>query len=283
MPITIINADASQVYSDLQILSARPLISEMGGAPHRLFGHIDGGIACSAAEWAAQAKTAIKIARAQWRIPVLVGGTGLYLRTLLNGIAPVPEIDPAVRMAVRALSLEDARTALIREDPIAAARLAPQDTARISRALEVVRATGRPLSDWQSTLVGGIAEHVKLTAIRLLPPREALYNQCNQRFEMMMGEAGLAEVETIMARALDPALPVMRAIGVPEIGAFLRGEMSREDCLTAGQMATRRYAKRQYTWFNNQPPPDWHRIETQLNIDNVNDLAIKLREMILTS
>jgi tRNA dimethylallyltransferase len=283
LPITIINADASQVYSDLQIISARPTLKEMEGAPHRLFGHIDGATACSAADWAEQARRAIAIARAQWRIPVLVGGTGLYIRTLLDGIAPVPEIDAQTRITVRGLPLEDAHAALIQEDPDAAARLSPNDGARIARALEVVRSTGKPLHFWQSENVGGIAHQVHLVPMILLPDRDWLYGRCNRRFEAMMAEDGLAEVQALLARGLDPDLPVMRAIGVPEIAAFLRGKADRDQTIEAGQIATRHYAKRQYTWFKNQPPPAWARHTAQLNAENINHLAIKLRQMTLTS
>ncbi len=282
LPITIINADASQVYSDLQIISARPTMAEMEGAPHRLFGHIDGATACSAADWAGQARGAIDVARAQWRLPVLVGGTGLYIRTLLNGIAPVPDIDAQVRLEVRAMLIDQARAALMEEDPGAAARLSPKDSARISRALEVVRSTGKPLADWQRETVGGIGHAVQLFPMVLLPDRDWLYARCNMRFEAMMEEAGLAEVQALLARGLDPALPVMRAIGVPEIAAYLQGAADREQTILAGQIATRHYAKRQYTWFKNQLPPTWPRHTAQLNADNVNDLAIKLRQMALT-
>ena len=150
----VINADASQVYADLRILSARPDEAEMARAPHRLFGYRDAANACSAADWAEDAKAEIDAAHAAGQLPILVGGTGLYLRTLLYGIAPVPDIDPEIRSRVRSLPTHRAYFALTREDPEAAKRLAPQDTTRIARALEVIRSTGRTLSDWQQRLEG---------------------------------------------------------------------------------------------------------------------------------
>lgn len=256
---TVINADASQVYADLAILSARPSPEEMAAAPHRLFGHIDGAEACSAARWAADARAEIARAHGEGRLPVLVGGTGLYLRTLIDGIAPIPDIDPAVRAQVRALPVGDAYAALAREDPAAAARLNAGDSTRVARALEVVRATGRPIAAWHAERVGGIGETIDLRPLILLPPRDWLVERCDRRFLAMLDEGAIAEVEALRARTLSPALPVMRAIGVPEIGAFLDGAIDRAEMIERGQRATRRYAKRQYTWFAHQPPPHWRR------------------------
>lgn len=255
----VINADSAQVYRDLRILSARPSEAEEARAPHRLYGYRDGADPCSAADWAADAKAAIGEAHRAGQLPILVGGTGLYLRTLLEGIAPVPDIDPEIRRAVRILPVADAFRALEREDPRAAKRLRPSDTARVARALEVVRSTGRPLLDWQKEKAGGISEQVQVLPLILLPPREWLYERCNRRFEMMFGPAGFAEIEALLARRLNPLLPVMRAIGVFELAAFLQGELGREEAIAAGQTATRHYAKRQYTWFSRQPPAAWPR------------------------
>ena len=279
---TVINADASQVYRDLRIVSARPSAEEEARAPHRLFGHIDGAVACSAADWAEQAKGEIATAHAQGRLPILVGGTGMYLRTLIDGIAPVPEIDPAVRRDVRALPIAEARARLIVHDPEAANRLDPNDTTRIARALEVVLSTGRPLKSWQTEKVGGIGAQVRLAATILLPPRDWLYERCDRRFEVMMEDGGLAEVEALLARDLDPALPVMRAIGVPEMAALIRGEISCDAATELGQIATRQYAKRQFTWFRNQPPSDWARIDEEFDNARIEELAIKLRIAALT-
>ncbi|AHE52853.1 hypothetical protein NX02_05580 [Sphingomonas sanxanigenens DSM 19645 = NX02] len=282
LPATIVNADSAQVYRDLRILSARPSIAEEARAPHALFGYIDGAEACSAARWAADARRAIVDSAAAGRLPILVGGTGLYLRTLLNGIAPIPDIDPAVRAAVRALPVAEAHEALSREDPAAAARLAPADTTRVARALEVIRSTGRTIAAWQADLSGGIGDRIRLAPLLLLPPRDWLQKRCDDRFVTMLETGGIGEAEALAARALDPALPVMRAIGVPEILAWRTGEIDRETMMVRAQTATRQYAKRQYTWFSRQPPEDWPRITAQLNDDDIDDLAIKLANQSLT-
>ncbi len=259
----IINADSAQVYADLAVLSARPTAQDMHGIEHRLFGIWDGAEACSAADWAAAARTGIALAHETGKLPILVGGTGLYIRTLIDGIAPIPAIDPAVREIVRALPQAEARAALEREDSAAAARLAPADTARTARALEVVRSTGRTLADWQSERSGGIGEAVALHPTILLPARASLNARCDARFAAMIERGAVEEVRTLLARGLDPALPVMRAIGVREIAAWLAGETSRDAAIAAGQLATRQYAKRQYTWLRHQPPPTWPRIDPE--------------------
>lgn len=258
----VINADSAQVYQDLQVLSARPDEAEMRGVDHRLFGTWDGAQPCSAGNWADAAKREIAALHAQGAVPILVGGTGLYMRTLLDGIAPIPDIDPTIRAEVRALPQSEARIALLAEDPFAAAKLAPADNSRTTRALEVVRSTGKPLDHWQKHLVGGIGDAVTLHPLILSPEREVLFDRCDGRFERMLDAGAEQEVEALMARNLDQALPVMRAIGVREIAAWLRGECTKDAMMEAGQLATRQYAKRQYTWFRNQPPADWPRIES---------------------
>lgn len=266
----VVNADSAQVYADLRVLSARPSEDEMQGVPHRLFGEWDGAQACSAADWAARAKEEIAAAHASGAVPILAGGTGLYMRTLLDGIAPIPPIDPAVREAVRALPQAEARSALEMEDPSAATRLAPADAARTARALEVVRSTGHTLDHWQLQKEGGIGSSVKLYPLILLPDRDWLYARCDKRYAVMLEQGAVAEVEALLARQLDPALPVMRAIGVPDISAMLKGELDHAQCIAAGQQATRNYAKRQYTWFRHQPPDGWKRIgATDFNLKDV--------------
>ncbi|MFK4871114.1 tRNA (adenosine(37)-N6)-dimethylallyltransferase MiaA [Novosphingobium sp. ZW T3_23] len=257
----IVNADSSQVYADLTVLSARPTAEEMGGIDHRLFGAWDGAQTCSAAEWARAARETISAIHAEGAVPVLVGGTGLYIRTLLDGIAPVPEIAPEVREAVRALPVAQAYAALQAEDPARAARLAPADSTRIARALEVVRSTGQSIGHWQALTSGGIGADVTVRAAILLPERQGLYRRCDLRFQRMMERGALSEVENLLARGLDPDLPVMRAIGVPELAGVLRGETPLEDAIARGSQATRNYAKRQFTWLRHQPPQDWARIE----------------------
>ncbi len=271
----VINADASQVYADLQILSARPSGKDMEAAPHRLFGHIDGAQACTAARWAAETRAEIDQAHEQGRFPILVGGTGLYIRTLLDGIAPVPDIDSAIRAVVRAMPVTEAHAALATEDPAAAARLAPADSTRIARALEVVRSTGRTLSAWQAKKSGGIGDRIALSPLILLPPRDWLIARCDRRFGEMIANGAVEEVETLLARKLDPDLPVMRAIGVPEIRAWLTGEIDRATMIERDRIATRQYAKRQYTWFSRQPPAEWPR-ETRHIDEAVTDDIIRI-------
>ncbi len=282
LPATIINADASQVYADLRILSARPSPEDEAQVPHKLFGHIDGAQTCSAADWAHEAKVAITKAVSAERLPILVGGTGLYLRTLIDGIAPVPEIDHNIRAEVRRLDVISAHDALLREDAEAAARLAPSDRTRIARALEVIRSTGQRLKDWQAHSVGGIADQIHLVPLILLPPRDWLYTRCDARFAMMLERGGMHEVEALLARNLDPALPVMRAIGVREVSAILANPGTPAEQTNLAQIATRQYAKRQFTWFRNQFPSAWLRAECEINNDMVNELAIKLRYIALT-
>lgn len=255
----IVNADSAQIYRDLPILSASPSPSELNRAEHRLYAVRDGALPCSAAEWADLARREIGAIHAAGKVPVLVGGTGLYLRSLTQGIAPVPPIDPAIRQRIREANTEQNYAKLERLDPAAAARLKPGDTARIARALEVIESTGRTIGEWQQQREGGIGEQVDLRALILLPPRNWLYARCDERFERMIELGAADEVAALIARGLNPILPVMRAIGVREITAYQRGEASLAQTIAAGQQATRRYAKRQYTWFANQPPPDWPR------------------------
>lgn len=255
----VINADSAQVYADLAVLSARPSPGEMQGIEHRLFGAWDGAVACSAADWADAARREIAALHAEGAVPILVGGTGLYIRTLLDGIAPVPPIAPAIRAEVRQLSTADAYAALLQEDPDRASVLNPADSTRIARALEVVRSTGQTLAQWQVERTGGIGETVASHPLVLLPPRDWLYERCDRRFALMLEQGAIAEVEALLARHLDPALPVMRAIGVRDIEGWLRGEWDREEAIARGAQATRNYAKRQYTWFRGQSPENWPR------------------------
>lgn len=267
----VINADSAQVYRDLRILTARPSPQDEARAPHLLYGMRDGALPYSAAQWATDAAAAVAAAHEAGRLPILVGGTGLYLRTLLEGIAPVPEIDPGVRAAVRDLPVAAAFAALQEEDPPAAARLRASDTTRVARALEVVRSTGRPLAEWHQQRAGAIAASVTLRPLVLLPDRAWLYERCDRRFAQMMEGGGVEEAAALLTRALSPALPVMRAIGIPEIAAFLAGAITREEALADAQAATRRYAKRQYTWLRHQPPADWPRFAAPLDCGRFDD------------
>jgi tRNA dimethylallyltransferase len=271
----VINADSAQVYRDLPILAAAPSEEERARAEHLLYGVLDGAKPCSAADWAAMAKAEIVRLHGEGRLPILVGGTGLYIRTLLDGIAPIPQIDPDIRAKVRANGVAENLAELMPLDPVSATSLNPGDTTRIARALEVVKSTGKTLGEWQRQREGGIAREIELRPIMLIPPRPWLYERCDRRFAHMVEEGALAEVEALLARKLDPDLPVMRAIGVPELGAHLGRELTLEQAIAAGQQATRRYAKRQYTWFAHQPPQEWPRLHDALEGEAV-DRALAL-------
>ena len=261
----VVNADSAQLYRDLHVVSARPSATDEARVEHRLYGVIDGAECCSAAHWASLATKEVARAHRLGKLPILVGGTGMYLRTLIDGIAPILPIDPAIRAEVRAAPVAENALALATLDPQAAARLNPSDTTRIARALEVIRSTGRTIGEWQADKVGGIGGEVTLQPLLLLPPRDWLYARCGERFSAMLDGGAIAEIERLIERRLDPALPVMRAIGVAEIGNFLDGVTDRAETLAAGAQATRRYAKRQYTWFANQSPVDWPRFDRSLD------------------
>ena len=272
----MINADSAQVYAGMRVVSAGPSDEDRAAAPHKLYATRDPALPCSAADWAAMAKEAISEARDAGLLPILVGGTGLYVRTLLEGIAPVPDIDPEIRAAIRASDVADNYAALKQADPERAAKLDAGDTLRVARALEVVRSTGKPMAHWQARKEGGIEGEVALSPLVLLPPREWLEARFEQRFKEMMDEGAVEEVAALLERDLDPDLPAMRAIGVREVAAFVRGEMTREEAIAAGTLATRQYAKRQYTWFRRQPPDDWPRFERALDDMQAMDEAVSI-------
>ncbi len=259
-PSVIVNADAMQVYADLRVLTARPSAAEEAAVPHRLFGHIDGATACSAADWAAQAKAVLQEAWAANLHPILVGGTGLYIRTLLDGIAPVPAIDLDVRAAVRALPVAEAHAALAREDDVMASRLRPSDATRVARALEVLRSTGKSLAQWQQQLEGGIGDKIALNPLVLDPPRADVVARSDSRVTVMLASGAVEEVAVLRARNLDPALPVMRAIGVPPLLAFHAGDLTRDQAAEQIRTDTKAYIKRQQTWMRGQFPATWPRV-----------------------
>jgi tRNA dimethylallyltransferase len=266
-------ADSAQVYSDLPVLSAQPTSKEQAGVPHRLFGYLDGAVACSAAKWAADARLAIAKAHETDALPVLVGGTGLYLRTLFDGIAPVPEVDPALRAIIRALPVEAAYAALQARDAAVAASLAPADGSRIEH-------TGRSIADWRKDKAGGIGDMVDLHPLVLLPPRDWLYSRCDARFDAMISSGGaVGEVEALLARDLPDDAPVMRAIGVPQVAAMLTGIISRDQAILLGKIATRQYAKRQFTWFRNQTPVTWPRWNKKVNGLNMNEVETMFQNL----
>ncbi|MGH6979921.1 MAG: tRNA (adenosine(37)-N6)-dimethylallyltransferase MiaA [Stellaceae bacterium] len=253
---TVINADSMQVYRDLPILTAQPDHAAKARIPHRLYGEIDAADGFSAGAWRERAVAEIAAARGAGRVPILVGGTGLYLRALLEGLAPTPPIPAEVKREARAMRAELGAAAfherLRTVDPGAAAKLGRGDTLRVLRAYEVVTATGRTLGDWQREQVRTRAFSAR--TIVLLPPREPLYAACDGRFLAMMARGAAEEVKALAARSLDPGLPAMRALGVSNLIGWLVGQTSREVAVAAAQQATRNYAKRQITWFKHQLP-----------------------------
>ncbi len=256
---TIINADASQLYADLRIISARPSPEEEALVPHRLYGVLDGDAIASAASWAGLAKAAIAAEHAAGRVPILVGGTGMYLATLLDGIAPVPEIDPDVRAAVRGLATADAIAALAVEDPALAARLLPGDRQRTLRGLEVIRSSGQSLLHWQRFRVGGIAGDHDLRRFVVEVPRPLLHERATARLWQMVDAGAVAEAAALLARGLADDRPVLRALGVAQFGAVAAGALTIEAAVAAAAAATRQYQKRQATWARGQAA-DWTRI-----------------------
>lgn len=254
----IINADSMQIYRELSVLTARPSEADQARAPHRLYGVLPGAQPCSVGRWRTLAIAEIEACHAARQIPIVVGGTGLYLRALEKGLANVPEIPESARILAEALHRELGGTAfhaaLAERDPIMAARLRPSDRQRLVRAWEVIDATGRSLADWQSDAVGGLP--YRFDHIVCLPPRTTLYAACNARASAMFDAGAVDEVRALLARNLDPALPVMKALGVQAIGRYLAGELPRQGAIAATQRQTRNYAKRQMTWLRTQLLPE---------------------------
>lgn len=254
----VINADSMQVYRDLRIITARPTDGEEARAPHRLYGHVDAAVNFSAGAWVADAAKAIDEAKAEARLPIFIGGTGLYFKALTAGLSVVPPIPAEVREAVRARlernGAEALHAELARRDPRAAERLNLRDRTRIARALEVIEATGRSLLDWHGQGQPPLLPKDSFRAVFLAPDRDELYARIDARFDAMLGAGALREVERLAARHLDPLLPAMKAHGVPALIRHLRGELSLEQAATIGRADTRHYAKRQFTWFRHQLP-----------------------------
>lgn len=254
----VINADSMQVYRDLRILTARPMPEEEARAPHRLYGHVDAAENYSAGRYIRDAAAVIAEARAQGLLPILVGGTGLYFKTLTTGLAAIPAIDPAIRSALRARleaeGVEALYAELTRRDPATATRLMPRDRSRILRALEVLDATGRSIGAWHGEGLPPILAPERAVKVFLETERESLKARIIARFDAMLESGALDEVERLAARNLPDDLPAMKAHGVPWLRRYLRGEISRDEAAEGGKMDTRRYAKRQVTWFRNQMP-----------------------------
>lgn len=254
----VINADSMQVYRDLAILTARPTPQEQEGAPHLMFGEVDAAENFSVGRWLAAVAPLLKRFEAEGRPVVLCGGTGLYFTAATRGLSDIPAVPEDVRAAVRSelegLAPHEIYARLRALDPLTAGRLKPSDPQRLTRALEVFRATGRPLAGFQDARLPPLLAEGTWRGVFLGVEREALYGRINRRFEAMMAAGALDEARALMARGLDPALPAMRAHGAPGLMAHLRGEASLDAAIARGQADTRHYAKRQYTWARHQLP-----------------------------
>lgn len=262
----VINADSMQVYRDLRVITARPTPDEEARVPHRLYGHVDAAVNFSAGAWVADAAKMLEEAQAEGRLPIFIGGTGLYFKALTAGLSVVPPIPPEIREDVRARlernGVEALHAELARRDPRAAERLNLRDRTRIARALEVVEATGRSLLDWHHEGQPPLLPKDSFCAVFLTPERDELYARIDARFDAMLGAGALTEVEQLAARNLDPLLPAMKAHGVPALIRHLRGELSLKEAATIGSADTRHYAKRQFTWFRHQLPEfEWVKLE----------------------
>jgi tRNA dimethylallyltransferase len=268
----VINADSMQVYRDLRIISARPTLEEEATVPHRLFGFVDGAINFSAGAYVDAVRG--MLAEPEQRLPVLVGGTGLYFKALTEGLSQIPAVSDAVREMVRGQcegrGTDELHHDLLAADPVMAARLRPTDRLRIMRALEVKAQTGQSLSVFQGQRQPGPLAGLPVTRLFLTPERDLIRARIDARFVAMMGAGALEEVAALRARALDPMLPVMRAHGVPGLIAHLDGNLSLDEAIARGQADTRAYAKRQMTWFRHQmagwTPVDLSDVEATANL-----------------
>jgi tRNA dimethylallyltransferase len=256
----IVNADSMQVYRDLRVITARPSPEEEARAPHRLYGHVDAAENYSTGRWCRDVGAVLAETAAQGRVAILVGGTGLYFKALTTGLAAVPPIPDEIRRDVRGRLHSEGvaalRAELIEHDPVTAERLMPNDRSRISRALEVVLATGRSLTDWHREGMPPLIEAEKAAKVFITCERSELVRRIETRFAAMLEAGALEEVRALRERHLDPTLPAMKAHGVPWLIRHFNGEISLEEAAEGGIMDTRRYAKRQLTWFRNQMK-DW--------------------------
>jgi len=255
---TIINADSMQVYRDLRIITARPTPAEEARVPHRLYGHVDAAENFSVGRWCTEVANVLAATKREARTAILVGGTGLYFSALTQGLAAVPPIPAQIRNEVRARLASDGAEALhaelMRRDPIAAARLMPGDRARVTRALEVILATGRSIVQWHEANMPACVDAALAAKVFLMPDRDALLRRVDARFDVMMAAGALDEVRALAERHLDPNLPAMKAHGVPWLIRHLNGEIALAEAVEGGKRDTRQYTKRQATWFRNQLP-----------------------------
>ena len=261
----VINADSMQVYDTLNVLTARPQPQDMGGIEHWLYGHVPAGAAYSTGDWLREAAALVGELRERGRLPVFVGGTGLYFRALTGGLSDMPVISDDVRERLRARLAAEGAEALHKElaerDGETARRLMPGDGQRILRALEVLETTGRSIAHFQAAAGPAVIDAARAEKIVVLPDRAVLAARIDRRFAGMLKTGAVEEVKALLALELSPAMPVMKAIGVPQIAAMLAGDMSEAQVIERGAAATRQYAKRQMTWFRNQLDESWRRID----------------------
>lgn len=260
----IVNADSMQVYAELRVLTARPSAADEARVPHHLYGVLRGDEACSAGRWSRMALVAIKEIEARGKVPIIVGGTGLYFRALSEGLSPIPAIPDDVREQVRAevaAAGDNAHALLVEADPVLAEVIRPSDKQRIARGIEVARGTVKPLSQWHKEPPNPLLTG-QLAKIVLAPEREWLRARCDRRFELMLDEGALDEVRDLAAVGLDPALPLMKALGLRPLADYVAGKIELSEAVAKGQAETRAYAKRQETWFRTQMIA-WERLSTQ--------------------
>ena len=260
----VVNTDSMQVYRDLAIITARPSAAEMARVPHLLYGYVDAAENYSVGRFLGDAAAALEAARAQGRVAIFTGGSGLYFKALITGLAAIPPVPPEIRAAVRS-KLEASGPAALhaelwRRDPVVASRLRPADRIRIARALEVVEATGRSIVDWHNDGMPPLLDVNRIAKIFLMPDRAALYRRIDARFDVMLSIGALDEVQALASRRLDPLLPAMKAHGVPWLIRYLDGEISLAAAAAESKKDTRHYAKRQFTWFRHQLA-DWPRVD----------------------
>ncbi len=260
----VINADSMQVYDTLRVLTARPSEEDMDGVPHHLYGHVPAAQAYSTGSWLRDVTALLPRIHAEGKLPVFVGGTGLYFKALTGGLSEMPVIPEEIRQRLRARLLEEGPEGLYAElakvDPAMVESLNIQDGQRIVRALEVFEATGQSIAEFQGQAGPVVVNPDRARKIVVLPDRAVLHQRINGRFEKMLEQGAEDEVRALLALDLPPEMPVMKAIGVSQIAAMLRGEMTRAEVIERGAAATRQYAKRQMTWFRNQMDESWERL-----------------------
>ncbi|WP_375593074.1 tRNA (adenosine(37)-N6)-dimethylallyltransferase MiaA [Algihabitans albus] len=286
---SVINADSMQIYRDLPILTAQPDVAARARVPHRLYGVLDAADRCSAGRWRGLALEEMARARAGGRLPLLCGGTGLYLKALTEGIAQLPPVAAELRLAaaerLAAIGPAGLHAELSARDPRTAAKLHPRDAQRLQRAWEVLEATGRGLSDWQAASNATGPAPWRFVWLVLLPPRDDLVASCDARFRTMVEAGALDEVRRLLARGLDPRLPAMKALGVAQLGDHLAGKITLDEAVAAAQQATRRYAKRQRTWLRTQVLRHIENIcvmETKFSERLMPEIFSKIDELLLT-